>query len=545
MAITNSEIVYKVKLLANLLELHNDNPFKVRSLQNAYSTLKKVADPIGEMDKDYLGSLPGIGKSIAQTIADIAAAGTCKELDVLLEKTPDGIVEMFNIKGIGPKKIAQFWHGMGLMSVGELVYYCTENRLKDAKGFGEKSQNDILEKAMLYLNSRDKWLYARIEASLAEFEGAMRDSGIMQYQLTGQAYRCEQIVEDVHYIVEADDWPPYIENFEAEGGDDDTVTGVFKEQLKIRLSLCLDDVRSEAFVESFSGKVDIDSLFDRSLIPQAAEEDEIFESIGIRYIPRELRWDQDLCRLNPSGLIDHADIRGVVHCHTTYSDGIHTVREMCAYAREQGYEYIAITDHSQSAFYANGLVVERVLQQHREIDQVTAEFPDLKIFKSIESDILNDGRLDYEDEFLEQFDFVIGSVHSVLNMDIERATDRLVRAIEHPSMHMLGHMTGRLLLARKGYPVHVGKIIDACAANGVVIELNANPQRLDMDYTLLRKATDKGVLISINPDAHSKQGIHDIRYGVIAGRCGGLEKNSVINTLDAGGFLLKLKGQGH
>jgi len=543
-AITNSEIVYKVKLLSNLLELHNDNPFKIRSLQNAYSTLKKVVDPIGQMDKDYLGSLPGIGKSIAQTIADIAADGTSKELDILLEKTPEGIVEMFNIKGIGPKKIAQFWHGMGLMSVGELVYYCTENRLKDAKGFGEKSQNDILEKAMLYLSSRDKWLYARIEAPLAEFEDAMRDSGILQYQLTGQAYRCEQIVEDVHYIVEADDWPPYIENFEAESGDDNMVTGIFKEQLRMRLSLCLDDVRSEAFVESFSEKVDIDSLFDRSRIPQAVEEEEIFGSLGLRYIPRELRWDQDLCRLNPSGLIDHGDIRGVVHCHTTYSDGIHTVREMCAYAREQGYEYIAITDHSQSAFYANGLIVERVLQQHREIDQVAAEFPDLKIFKSIESDILNDGRLDYEDEFLERFDFVIGSVHSVLNMDVERATDRLVRAIEHPSMHMLGHMTGRLLLARKGYPLHVGKIIDACVANGVAIELNANPQRLDMDHTLLRKATDKGVLISINPDAHSKQGIHDIRYGVIAGRCGGLEKSSVINTMDAGGFLLKLKGRG-
>ena len=538
----NSDIVYKVKLLGNLLELHDENPFKVRALQNAYSTLKKVVDPIHEMSAGTLASLPAVGKNIALIIKEIGESGTSKELNELLDKTPEGIVEMFNIKGVGPKKIAQFWHIMGLMTVGELVYYCTENRLKDAKGFGEKSQKDILEKALLYLSSKSKWLYARLEPLLKDFESALEDSELVQFKLTGQALRKEQIVEEVHYVVEADEWPVYIDSFEIEDQDDDHMIGLYKDQLKVKLSLCIEDVMKEAFLESFGTDVNVEELFDLSKIPSnTSDESSIFEKLGINYFPPEVRWNSKLCKIPGDSLIKDGDIQGVIHCHTTYSDGIHTLKEMCAYAMENGYSYIAITDHSQSAFYANGLIAERVEQQSREIDQLRVKFPGLTIFKSIESDILNNGSLDYEEDILKQFDLVIGSVHSVLNMEEDRATTRLITAIENPYMHILGHMTGRLLLARKGYPLNYDKIIDACVANNVCIELNANPQRLDMDHKWLRKATDKGVFISINPDAHSKQGIHDIHYGIIAGRTGGLEKSMVINTLDASGFISKLK----
>jgi len=538
----NSEIVYKIKLLGNLLELHDENPFKVRALQNAYNTLKKVADPISTMAPEALGALPGIGKAIVAAIKEMSETGSIKELDHLLEKTPEGIVEMFNIKGIGPKKIAQFWHTMGLMSVGELIYYCIENRLKDAKGFGEKSQKDILEKAQHYLSSKGKWLYGRLEPILKDLEVALNSSEITRFQLTGQAYRKSQIVDEVIYIVDAEEWPVYIEGFELNDQDDDSMIGVYKEELLVTFLLSVEDLSKEAFIQSFSEDVAIESLFDINKLPFGKDNDRaIFEVLNLPYIIPELRWNQDLFHLKEEELIKEEDIRGVVHCHTTYSDGIHTVKEMCNYAQDKGYEYIVITDHSQSAFYASGLIIERVVQQHIEINKVQKDFPNLKIFKSIESDILNDGSLDYPEDVLNSFDLVIGSIHSVLNMDIERATTRLVKAIENPHMHILGHMTGRLLLSRKGYPVDYDKIFDACAANNVSIELNANPQRLDMDHTMIAKAVAKGIKISINPDAHSMHGIDDIRYGVLAARAGGLKKIDTLNAVSATKFLNLLK----
>ncbi len=539
----NSEIVAKVKLFGELLELHEENPFKVRAWQNAYSTLKKVGEPIAGMTSDQLGALPAIGKNIISAIVSISNTGSLDELDTLLAKTPEGVVEMFNIKGIGPKKIARFWHEMGLLSVGELIYYCTENRLRYVKGFGEKSQQDILEKARLYEASKNKWLYANIEPLLAEFEKSLHTASIHRFRLTGQAFRREQIVEQIRYIIDSDDKIADIPDFVVTKDDRGVITGKFLDKVTIDLIIDRMHPYKRAFLESFSEMVDIDSLFDSEKIPESEDESVIFNTLDLPKIPEELRWSYELCRLNPPNLISYNDIKGVIHTHTVYSDGIHSIRDMCKFAQQNGFEYIAFSDHSKSATYANGLSIERILQQHREIEEVKTEFPDLKIFKSIESDILSDGDLDYEAEILQLFDFVIGSVHSGLNMDTERSTQRLLKAIEHPNLNILGHMTGRLLLSRNGYMPDVDRIIDACAANNVVIELNANPQRLDMDYTLLRKATDKGVMISINPDAHSRDGILNIKYGVIAGRNGGLEKLNVINTYPGDEFLARLRSK--
>jgi DNA polymerase (family 10) len=217
-------------------------------------------------------------------------------------------------------------------------------------------------------------------------------------------------------------------------------------------------------------------------------------------------------------------LRGVLHIHTTWSDGLHSLRDMCEYARSLGYAYIGITDHSQSAFYANGLKADRVVAQWAEIDALNQEMAPFRILKGIESDILNDGSLDYPDDILAGFDFVIASVHSNLKMPMEKATARVIRAIEHPATTILGHPTGRLLLSREGYPLDWDAVLDACARHNTAIELNANPYRLDIDYTLIPKALALGIKISINPDAHSMQGIHDIRYGVMAARKGGLTK---------------------
>ena len=240
-------------------------------------------------------------------------------------------------------------------------------------------------------------------------------------------------------------------------------------------------------------------------------------------------------------MINLGDIKGVIHTHTTWSDGLHSTREMAKMAQHLGYQYIGISDHSKAAFYANGLKEDRVQAQWDEIDALNGEFFNFKILKSIECDILNDGALDYSDDILRGFDFVIASVHSVLKMNEEKATARLIKAVENPFVSILGHPTGRLLLSREGYPIDHKKVIDACAANKVAIEMNASPYRLDLDWTWIPYAREKGVLISVNPDAHTCEGIKDIRYGVLAARKGRLDTEGCLNARDLDGFLDSMK----
>ena len=237
-----------------------------------------------------------------------------------------------------------------------------------------------------------------------------------------------------------------------------------------------------------------------------------------------------------NNIIELKDIKGIIHTHTKYSDGSNSIEEMAQHCMQKGYEYLVISDHSKSAFYANGLSVERIIEQHQEIDQLNLKYPNFKIYKSIESDILYDGSIDYEDNVLQMFDLVIASVHSNLRMTEEKAMERLIKAIENPHTTILGHLTGRLLLSRKGYPINHQKVIDACAENDVVIELNANPNRLDIDYKWIDYCQQKNVKIAINPDAHNLAGISDVRFGVIAARKGLLFKRNTLNTLTQSEF---------
>jgi DNA polymerase (family X) len=269
----------------------------------------------------------------------------------------------------------------------------------------------------------------------------------------------------------------------------------------------------------------------------------VFDKANLPFIAPELRENGSVLTLAAANqlpdLINLGDIKGVIHTHTTYSDGLHSVEEMAKTAQHLGYQYIGITDHSKAAFYANGLKEDRVLAQWAEIDRLNSAFFNFKILKGIECDILNDGAMDYNEELLSGFDFVIASVHSNLKMNEEKATARLIKAVENQYVTILGHPTGRLLLSREGYPIDHEKVIDACAANGVSIELNAHPWRLDMDWTWIPRARERGVLISVNPDAHSTSGINDIRYGIMAARKGGLDAAGCLNARDVDGFLQK------
>jgi DNA polymerase (family 10) len=274
-------------------------------------------------------------------------------------------------------------------------------------------------------------------------------------------------------------------------------------------------------------------------------EEEIYDSLNLQYIDPELReglYEVKLAQQHKiPELIKLDDLKGILHNHTTYSDGVHTLSEMANYCKQLGYEYLGICDHSKSAFYAQGLSIEKVIEQQNEINKLNTAFSDFKILKGIESDILNDGSLDYPDEILTTFDFIVASIHSNLNMPEDKATERLIKAIENPFTSILGHPTGRLLLARAGYPINHKKVIDACAANKVSIELNAHPYRLDIDWRWIPYCIEKGVKISINPDAHHKEGFHDMYYGVCAARKGFLDKNNCLNALSLNDLLISFK----
>ncbi len=545
---TNKEIANAFQDLAKIMELHKENKFKIRSYSSAYITLRKLGTPLTEMSDGEINELKGIGKAISGKIRELLDNGTMATYQKYADKTPPGVMEMLKIKGFGPKKVEVIWQEMEIETIGELLYACVENRLIEAKGFGQKTQEDLRQKLEYYLKSKDSFHFASLETEANELVANLKAQfPSAQIALTGAIRRLSPILNNIEILIASDESISSIFNEEKLILQNEE-KGVFQAKTEQGTPVTLYHCAGNEFGSKlfwFSGnKPFIDAFLEQSPIKTfkgIATEAEIFKAASLPYIVPELREESTILDIAKAGnlptLIEEKDIRGVIHSHTTYSDGLNTVKEMAEYSQSLGYQYIGITDHSKSAFYANGLKPERLYQQWAEIDQLNQSFgDDFKILKGIESDILSSGALDYEEDILKQFDFIIASVHSNLKMDKEKATNRLLKAIENPYTTMLGHPTGRLLLSRKGYPIDHPKVIDACAANGVYIELNAHPYRLDLDWTWIPYALEKGVKISINPDAHSTKGIHDIHYGTLAARKGMLTKEMCLNALDLGDF---------
>lgn len=554
---TNKEIARVFADLGAIMELHDENPFKIRSYQNAYITLRKWDKPLAEMSRAEIDAIKGVGKAIGDKIQELLQTGQLETFQKYAEKTPAGVIDMLHIKGFGPKKIQAVWQDLGIETVGELLYACNENRLIELKGFGKKTQDDIRKAAEYYLKSKNKRFWAVADADtegvVAFLKKGIEAQGITDFQIerVGELRRLNPIIEKIELLLAG---TISIETlFDTEhliliDKKENVYLSKTENETPVVIYTCgLDEIGSkmfkhtgnrlflEAFVKQTEG-VDFKNL---------KTEKEVFEKAQLPFIEPELRENAEILGLARDNKLPHlihlGDIKGVIHTHTTYSDGLHSVREMAEAAQDLGYQYIAISDHSKAAFYANGLKEDRIEQQWQEIDDLNKTFFNFKILKSIECDILNDGSLDYSDDILRGFDLVIASVHSNLKMDEAKATTRLIKAIENPFTHILGHPTGRLLLSREGYPIDHKKVIEACAANGVAIELNANPYRLDLDWTWIPYARERGVFISINPDAHSIEGIQDIRYGVLAARKGHLEAEGCLNAQDLEGFYNLLK----
>ncbi len=545
-AMSNKEIARKFNLLGKVMELHDENPFKIRSYTSAYASLRKVSSPLVEMTEEQLGEIKGVGKAIVGKIIELRDTGNMATLQRYVDITPAGILEMLQIRGFGPKKVKVMWNQLNITTPGELLLACQENRLVALKGFGMKTQKALQEQLEFYFASHGQSHYAYIIDEANELLGLLQDRFAQDLvEITGEIRRRMPVVSAIEILTTASE--EEMEAFIMELTEDAPEVLSFK-----GFAVEITQVEEEYFgMEQFEKSASKEFLEAADIEYEPYEEEEsIFLEWDMAYIDPEYREsaiavDQAKSSTLPE-LITNDDMLGVVHNHSTYSDGLHTLREMSDYTRDNGFQYLVMSDHSKAAFYADGLKEDQVIAQWAEIDEINASYDDgFRVYKGIEADILNDGSMDYGDDFLSQFEVVVASVHSQLNMDMDKANRRLIKAIENPHTHILGHMTGRLLLSRAGYPVDHELIIDACAANGMIIELNANPQRLDMDWTWIPSALEKGVMISINPDAHVRESIHYMQYGVNVARKAGLTKNQCLNSKSASEFALwvdSLKG---
>jgi len=538
---TNRELARTFNMLGKVMELHGENPFKIRSYTGAYNTIRRHARELMDLSRDELMEINGIGKNIADKIEELRDTGSMSSLQRYLDKTPPGIVELLSIKGLGAKKILTIWQDLQIESAGELLYACEENRLVDLKGFGEKTQANLRAQLVYFLDAQGKYLFGHVIEEANQLMDMMTETfASARMDFINDIRRQMPIVESIeilgtHEEAAVIEWLSSLEDSITEGAEIKYKgTSIYYHQVdESEYDMHLwEGSASEAWLEQWYDQHGADGVNE--------EEDIVFDQHDCVYIPpesRELPQSIDLAHNDALEIIDNEDILGLVHCHSTYSDGTDTLADMAQAAINQGYQYMVITDHSKSAFYADGLKEHDVEVQMKEIDQLNAGFEEFRIFKGIESDILGDGRLDYDDAVLAEFEVIIASVHANLKMDVVKATNRLINAIANPYTRILGHPTGRLLLSREGYPIDHKAVIDACAAHKVAIELNANPYRLDMDWTWIPYAVEQGVMISINPDAHNIKGISDIQYGVSAARKALLRPAECLNTLTLDDFV--------
>lgn len=555
------QVIEILEEIGTLLELKGENPFKTRAYENAARALRGVSEDLHELvASNRLRGIKGIGEAISEKITTLVTTGTLKYYEDLRRSFPPGIMELLRIPGLGPKKAKKLLDDLGVASIDDLEKACKENRVAKLEGFSAKSQQNLLDGIQQIRQFASRHLYHQAEqAARPLFEAVKKHAKVIRAELAGSLRRHKETIKDIDIVAsckEADraaimDFftkQPTVQNIIAKG---DTKSSVLLENgvaADLRLTTDKDfpyllhhltgsaehNIALRGHGQKLGIKVSEWGLFKGEKLIRCQDEAAIFAALGMSYIPPELREDTgelDAALKNKiPRLIEKEDLKGVLHCHSTYSDGANSIREMAEECRRLGFEYFGICDHSMSVYYAKGLSPERVKQQHKEIDKLNAELKGFHIFKGTECDILPDGKLDYPDNILASFDFVVASIHSSMNMTEEQATKRLLKAMEHPAVKIIGHPTGRLLLGREGYPINHRKVIEAAAELGVSIEINASPYRFDLDWRYCKYAAEKGVQISINPDAHEIAGIADIYYGVGIARKGWLRKNEVLNT---------------
>ncbi len=543
--------------ISRYLEFSDANKFKAIAFKNAARRMEDVATDMptfvesGEVDRT-----PGIGKAIGPMIVELVTTGSLRYLDELRSQYPPGILELARVPGLGTRKIAQLYEQLGIATLDDLEKACRENRLAAIPGFGKKTEQKILEGIDFLRGQSEQFLLPRaLEAAEALVRDLERLAGVDQVIISGAIRRRLEIVTRIDVCVSAKA-PQSVARAALEdavleqGSIDDAgaLSGVarfgipsvvtFSKPSELIPAL-FESTGGDAFVLEVRKRADAKGFALSGTALEAAgkkiglgSEANLFTKLGLPYVPPELRETaESLETCEELVLVEPDDLLGTFHVHTTYSDGRATLREMLEAANQRGLSYVGISDHSKTAAYAGGLTEDRVASQRAEIESLRGEFPAMRIFHGTECDILPSGEMDYGPETLSQFDFVIASVHSQFKTPKGEMTDRIVRAIRNPFVTFLGHLTGRLLLSREGYAVEYDTIFDEAGRRGVMIEINGNPRRLDLDWRLMQRAIERGVIFSINPDAHSTGELGNVLPGIWAARKGGVGPQYIFNSL--------------
>ena len=563
---SKDDIIIIFENIARLLELKGENPFKVRAYTNAARALETLSDPLETVvAEDRLEAISGIGQATAEKISSLVREGKLAYYDELREEFPPDILNLFDIQGLGAKKIKILWDSLKIHSLTKLERACHDGTLAALPGFGDKTANNILQSIEHHRKHVGEFRLGDV-ATLAEslLEDLRSYPRVTLANIAGSYRRKKAIVRDLDFIVASRHPDQVMEYFSTHRLVESVlVRGATKTSVILKNGIQCDlrvvtsneypfalnyftgskehnvRIRSRALARGWSlNEYRFSAAEGRELkepLPEVHEESDIYRSLGLDPIEPELREDRGEIDAAENHelpkLVEWSNLRGMFHCHTTSSDGRASLEAMVDAAAELGLEYIGIADHSKHSVQANGLDEKRLAEQGERIRELNASQKNIHIFTGIECDILKDGTLDFSDEVLASLDYVVASVHSSFSLSEAEMTKRIIKAISNPYVTMLGHLTGRLLLTREPYRVNIPAIIDAAAETGTIIELNANPRRLDMDWRWWPSAKKKGVKCSINPDAHTTAGIQDLVFGIGAARKGWLTKKDVVNTL--------------
>ena len=560
MPVHNADIATLFEEIADLLEIENANPFRVRAYRNAARQLQGMGVPAADMlaRGEDLTELPGIGDDLAAKIKEIVETGKCQSLEKLRKKTPPTITELLKIPGLGPKRVRALYHELDVHTLEQLARAARDGRIRELPGFGEKTEQTILEAISAHVEKQARFKLA-VAAQYAEplRKYLEKISGVKQAVLAGSYRRFKETVGDIDILVTAGDTENAMDRFVAYDKVKDVMakgstraTVILTSGLQVDVRVVNEDCFGAA-LQYFTGskahnieirrlaqerglKISEYGVFKGERRMAGDTEESVYRSVGLPWIPPELRENRGEIEAARAGklpkLVEFADLKGDLHAHTKATDGHHTLREMADAARRHGFEYLAITEHSRRLTVAHGLDPQRLRKQMNEIDKLNDQLKNITLLKGIEVDILEDGALDLPDDVLSECDLVVGAVHSKFHLARAKQTERILRAMDHPHFTILAHPTGRLLDKRAPYDVDMLKIIRRARERGCFLELNAHPERLDLLDIYCQMARDEAVLVAISSDAHSTQDFDNLVYGVGQARRGWLEKNDVLNT---------------
>ena len=548
----NAQVARLFAELADLLEVAGENPFKTRAYRSFAQTAREHAEPLAVIAaRGELEALPGVGKAIAAKVDAAVHTGSFPALDRARTQIPESVQRLLEVPGLGAKTVRTLWKDAAIQSLGELAYACEENKLAHLPGIGPERQASVLESVRAILEKGDGVLLATAVMATRALAYLIRSAGALEARAVGDARRGVEIVRsllvlvrglDAPAVVAAIDGKPELEGIRAQAAADGATLVIHGLQIRVRvvpeaqwvhaLVVGTGDAAHLAWLDA-RAKGELASICAR-----AATEDAVYEALGLTPVPPELR--EGPVEHVPAGLVEPEDVRGFFHVHTDWSDGTASILTMIRAASRAGYEYVGVTDHSRAAAYANGLDEARLAEQGKAIAIARHEAKGCAILHGIEVDILEDGSLDLPDDVLGALDFVIASVHAKLSMPEDAMTARIVRAVSHPLVTILGHPTGRLLLARRGFGFDLDAVARAAAANDTYLEINANAQRLDLSDVLVKRAAKAGAKFAIDPDAHTEHAVDETLLGVMVARRAGLTRDQVLNARDADGIVAVL-----